>query len=116
VAVMTVELHDDGIQARTDVDLSLPLTNTEQDLVAFLQALANDWRGWPDARHWRSLDGKLHIDARHDGVGHVTLTGVLLGNAFSRDAWSARVAIELEAGEQMSQLVDQLRALFTGSP
>lgn len=110
VAVMPVELHDEGLSARGEVKLSRPTQAEEPDLVAFLQGLADDWRGWDGERGWRSLDGKLRITARHDGKGHVSLGGALRGHSLSPDAWLARVFITVEAGEQLSSLVAELRS------
>jgi hypothetical protein len=112
VAVMRVELHDSGLDACTEVDLSWPPDGTDQDLIIFLQSLVDDWRGWTGERKWRSMDAKMWIDAHHDGTGHVTLGATLHEDSSSPDAWSVRVTVTLEAGEQMSQLVADLRALF----
>lgn len=116
VAVMRVELHDQGLDAFTDVDLSRPLDGTDFDLVAFLQGLADDWRGWHGERTYRSLDGKMRITARHDGSGHVALRATLTGSASLPDAWSAAVTVTLEAGEQLNQLVADTRVHLTTNP
>jgi hypothetical protein len=115
VAVMTVELRDSGLDARKDVTLSWPPDGVDQDLVIFLQGLADDWRGWSGERTWRSLDGDLWIDACHDGQGHVLLGATLRGDSTSSDAWSARVVLTVEAGEQLTHLVAELRALLCRS-
>jgi hypothetical protein len=80
-----------------------------------VQGLADDWRGWTGERKWRSLDAKMWIDARRDGSGHVTLGATLQEDASGSDAWSARVVVVLEGGEQMSGLAADLRALFASS-
>ena len=54
----------------------------------------------------------MRISARHDGKGHVTLGGTLYQDSYSPDAWLARVFITVEAGEQMTSLVADLRAHF----
>jgi hypothetical protein len=109
---MTVELHDHGLEARTDVELWWPAPGREVDLLAFLQGLANDWRGWPDVRQWRSKDATMRIDARHDGTGRVCLAATLRDGAPACDAWSATVTVSVEAGEQLAQLVADVRELF----
>jgi hypothetical protein len=106
VASLDVELHDRGLDAGAGVELSWPPDGSETDLVLFLQGLADDWRGWAGERRWRSLDGRLEIDARHDGRSRVTLGATLV------DGWTARVPVELEPGEQMGRLVADVRALF----
>jgi len=115
VAQMTVELRDDGLHARTDVTLSWPPPGQDQDLLVFLQGLADDWRGWSGDRHWRSLDTEMGIAARHDGTGHVTLAVTLGGNLSAPNPWSAQVAVTIEAGEEMGQLITDLALLFSQS-
>jgi hypothetical protein len=115
VAVMRVELHGNGLRASTEVNLSLPGDGSEHDLIVFFQGLADDWRGWAGVRTWRSLDGKLWIGASHDGAGHVALAASVRASAVAPDAWHAGVVVTIEAGEQMRQLVDDLRTLFNSS-
>jgi len=99
------------------VTLSWPHTTVDdQDLIAFVRSLADDWRGWSGARTWRSLDGDMLIDAHHDGRGHVSLGASLCHRPMFSDAWSARVVVGLEAGEQLSRLVTDLHILFADSP
>ncbi|MBL6279770.1 hypothetical protein JMF97_26805 [Micromonospora fiedleri] len=112
VVVMQVELHDQGLTARRGVDLAWPTHAQEPDLVIFFEQLADDWRGWEGERSWRSLDATMRITARHDGKGHVSLGGTLRQDSYSPDGWLARVFITVEAGEQMTSLVADLRAHF----
>ncbi|HEY8456034.1 MAG TPA: DUF6228 family protein [Actinopolymorphaceae bacterium] len=112
VAVMRAELRGHGLHASTDVKVSLPSEDEDPDLLPFFQGLARDWRGWSGERAWRSLDGKLWIHAVHDGAGHVSMTATLRESASAPDAWTARVTVSVEAGEQMSTLVADLRSLF----
>jgi hypothetical protein len=111
-ALMTVELHDRGLDARTDVELWWPSPGHEVDLLTFLRSLADDWRGWPDVRHWRSNDATMRIQARHDNTGHVELTATLLDDASRPDTWSASATVTIEAGEQLAQLVADMRDLL----
>ncbi|SIR68261.1 DUF6228 family protein [Micromonospora avicenniae] len=80
----------------------------------FFQLLADDWRGWGGERSWRSLDATMRITARHDGKGHVALGGTLHRDSYSPGGWLARVFITVEAGEEMTSLVADLRAHFEG--
>lgn len=115
VAVMQVELYDEGLTARRDVELSLPYHAPEEpDLVTFFQQLADDWRGWKGERSWRSLDATMQITARHDSKGHVSLGATLYQDSYSPDGWLAQVFLTVEAGEQMTSLVADLRAHFKG--
>jgi hypothetical protein len=112
VAYMRIELHDRGLEAAGEVTLSWAPDDSETDLVLFLQGLADGWRGWTGERRWRSLDGQMEIDARHDGIGRVTLGATLRQDTLGADGWSARVPVDLEPGEQMGRLVADVRALF----
>lgn len=112
LGALTIELHDKGLDARANVDVWWPPAGADYDLSAFLHALAEDWRGWPDVRRWRSMDAKMTIDAQHDGAGHVRLSATLRHDSSSPDAWSAQVSITVEAGEQLSQLAADVSRLF----
>ena len=101
-----VELADSGLHARGVVDIQCPDSGRDTDLAEFFQELAGSWRGWAGARTWRSLCGCLRLEATHDGVGHVSLAATL---APLYEAWSARVVVQVEAGEQISQLAADLR-------
>lgn len=109
---LTVELHDQGLDARTNVEVWWPPAGIDYDLPAFLQALAEDWRGWPDVRRWRSMDAKMTIEAQYGGTGHVRLSATLRDGSSSPDAWSACVSVTVEAGEQLRQLAAAVTALF----
>src|SRR5690349_5539163 len=76
-----VELAAAGISACGIVDLARPpvgrTTMSESlDLVEFFETAERDWRGWSGVRRWRSLDGRLRLDAEHIG-GRVRLTATL---------------------------------------
>jgi hypothetical protein len=106
------EIYDEGMSAQTSVILA----GEEVRLGTFFQRLADDWRGWGGARQWRSLEGQMEIDARHDGRGHVTL-GVTLRRArqaYADDAWSARAVFMVDAGEEMARVASDIHDLFGG--
>jgi hypothetical protein len=115
-----IEIFDDGLSAVTDATAT---TFDDPSLTTYLQRLADDWRGWPGLRKWRTQDGELQLDAHHDGLGHVTL-GVTLRNwrqAFGAPypwkrpvdcGWSARAVFVLDAGEQMTQFAADIQALL----
>jgi hypothetical protein len=111
-ARMTVELHHYGLDARADVELWWPAPGHEVDLLAFFQGLADDWRGWSDLRQWRSKDAAMVIDASHDGSGSVCLTVTLRDDTPASCAWSASITVNVEAGEQLAQLVTAVRELL----
>jgi len=107
------EISDHGMSAQTSVIVD---GDDGSDLGSFFQLLADGWRGWEGARVWRSLEGEMEIDARHDSRGHVAV-GVTLRHgepAFAADAWSARTVFTLEAGEEMARFANGLRGLLHG--
>lgn len=109
-----VELWDQGIEATGTVDIAYPPRDQDVDLVEFVRRLADEWRGWSGIRQWQSMDGRLRLEAKHDGIGHVsvgvTLTGPIAAGL--EESWSARVVVVLEAGEQMRSLGMELSRLF----
>jgi Family of unknown function (DUF6228) len=51
------DVRDSGLEAQIKV-----ITLGDDDLPGFLRGLADDFRGWPGTRHWRSLDARTqHI-------------------------------------------------------
>jgi hypothetical protein len=105
------ELHDDGMSAATiakiDGHYINPGTGT---LPQFVQALADDWRGWDGVRRWTSMEDELTLDAQHDGRAYVSI-GVTLREAgpnWEDTRWSARSVFVLEAGEEATRLAVDL--------
>ncbi|WP_052395641.1 DUF6228 family protein [Kutzneria sp. 744] len=69
------------------------------------------FEGWIGAKTWESLDRDLRIEAVFRSRGHVEMTWGLApwrGN----DVWKAQVTFEIEAGEQMRGLAEDMRALL----
>lgn len=114
VAHLPVELHDDGLYAKTVETIHADPAEGADDLAAFVQQLADDWHGWPGQRNWHALEGEMTVAATHDGRGHVTLQVTVRRHRSSHadDAWSATIALTLEAGEQMIALAREVRALL----
>jgi uncharacterized protein DUF6228 len=65
-------------------------------LDAYFAGLANQWRGWTGTTEWESLG--LRLDARHDGLGHVTLEATLDQDYAMPDRWSVHASLVLDAG------------------
>jgi hypothetical protein len=80
--------------------------------VDFFHQLEQDWRGWGDTRSWRSLDGDLAIEARHE-FGHVQLRVTLraYGPGWGNDGWTATANLTIDPGEQLSQIAADLSRL-----
>jgi hypothetical protein len=79
---------------------------------AFFRGLDRDWRGWTGDRGWSSMDGGCKIGARHDGVGHISVTVSLRGPGIDRSAtepWSASLTVIVEPA-QLASIADQLAA------
>ncbi|GAA2368648.1 hypothetical protein GCM10010170_068640 [Dactylosporangium salmoneum] len=112
VYTIVTQLFDDGMIASTSAKMDGVFAGSQATtLSAFVQTLADDWRGWDGIRTWRALDHELALDARHDGRGHVSLGVTLRASVPSWDdtAWSARVVFVVEAGEEMTRLAVDLR-------
>jgi uncharacterized protein DUF6228 len=66
-------------------------------LAAFLEDLAERWRGWDGDRAWESLG--LVLAARHDRSGHVTVDATLSADyASPDDRWQVRASLSVDAG------------------
>lgn len=102
---MLIELSDDGITASGEATFE---GETAENLRDFLVGLAQDWRAWPGVRSWTSMEGQMTLEASHDGGGHVTLAVTLHSPriTYAPDAWSARIVLTVEAGEELRRLAD----------
>ena len=105
-----VEVRGDAVQASVRVR-----SMGGDDLAGFLRDLAAGFRGWAGARHWRSLEDQLSIDATHDGRGHVTLIAQLRRGPY-RDDWELAIPIVVEAGAEMTALADMFEVFFRDMP
>jgi Family of unknown function (DUF6228) len=100
-----VEISDDGIAASGWATFDGQAPQTLRD---FLTGLGEEWRGWPGTRTWTSMEHEMTVNATHDGRGHVRIA-VTLRRARRADhlhAWSARIVLTVEAGEQLRELAD----------
>lgn len=75
------------------------------DLIAFLDGLARDWRGWSGERVYESLD--------HDSawLRHTTATFVAVTLKHG-DGWRATSTVSVEPGEQMTRVAAGMRELL----
>jgi hypothetical protein len=80
------------------------------ELVAFFNGLAADWRGWQGERTYESLEHDLRLTAAHDG--HVRLL-VQLQETSGRDGWSATGVVQLDPGEEMTRAAGDVAALLS---
>lgn len=77
----------------------------------YLEALAEDWRGWSGERRWESLEGDVELIAVHDGRGTITLRTHLRTEAFAQHRWNASAELMLDAGG-LDRLARQARLLL----
>jgi hypothetical protein len=108
-----VEVSAEGIAACTSATLSTTSAK-EVDLAVFFAGLAADWRGWQGKRHWEALEQEMAIDAWHDGRANIMIAVTVRQPkiAYAEEAWSARVVLTLEAGEQFAAVADEIASLL----
>jgi hypothetical protein len=82
------------------------------DLVAFFCQLASDWRGWRGERVYESMEHELRLAATHDG--HVRLAVQLLQSSLP-NGWSANAVMQLDPGEELTRIADELAVLLSSS-
>lgn len=80
------------------------------ELVGFFNRLAADWRGWQGERAYESLEHELRLTAIHDG--HVRMV-VQLRQSSPPDGWSAAAVIQLDPGEELTQVANDVAALLS---
>jgi Family of unknown function (DUF6228) len=105
------QVDAEGLAAMSTATVGAP---DAAGLVEYLEDLVENWAGWPDSRQWRSFDSELELDARHDQRRQVAL-GVTLRRPrrpYDADAWTVRVVLLVEAGEQLTQIARDVRALL----
>jgi hypothetical protein len=105
VHTVLVELRDEPLSARGAVTFE---GRSPENLRDFLVGLEEDWQGWPAVRSWTSMEGEMMLEASHDGRSSVRIAVTLRRpeRTYDLDAWSARIVLTLEAGEELRQLAD----------
>src|ERR1700677_3678318 len=93
-------LQIDGLRATKRV--SVHYATCIDELIAYLDDLAEHWAGWNSVKTYRSLEGDLILNAHHDGSGHVVLDVELKRN-HPPDEWSAKGQIVTDPGAQMAE-------------
>ena len=76
----------------------------------YFEELSSYRRGWNGKKEWDSLESDFSISAESDTVGHITLEF----NLNSSDSWSARININLDAG-QLDDISKKVKQFFTVS-
>lgn len=85
--------------------------NGYEDLAAFVEDMAEHWRGWDGERKYNSLEGDLEIAGTHDG--HVRLA-VRLNQHPGPGGWMVRADIVIDPGEDLAAAAISLRRLVDG--
>ena len=80
-------------------------------LAMFFRGLAIAWQGFDGVRSFRSLEGQLTIDARHDQLGTVSCT-VTLGQAWPPE-WSFVGVLDFGAGARLEGVADEVEQLLS---
>ena len=83
----------------------------EERLDDFFADLERDWRGWHGQRRWEGMEGGLSLTCTHDGRGTIFIA-VALRHLSGAD-WTAQATVGVDSGEELTQLVGDLRQLLT---
>lgn len=103
----TVRLSGNGLTAEV---LVLSLDTAGHGLPAFLEELAEEFRGWDGTRTWENADHDLGVGATWTARGHVILRWWITPSIYDR--WTAWMEVDVEAGAEMSALARDLSAFF----
>jgi hypothetical protein len=76
-------------------------------LLHYFEGLADHWRGWDGVKSYDSLEGDLRLEATHDGHVHLR---VRLRNHIDPTDWIVEGEVTIDAGEELSRIVSDLRA------
>ncbi len=76
-------------------------------LLQYFEGLADQWRGWDGVKAYDSLEGDLRLEATHDGHVHLR---VRLRNYIDPTDWIVEGEVTIDAGEELSRIVSDLRA------
>jgi hypothetical protein len=109
VWALQAELVADGLTASTTFYLGPE--GVEERLDDFFADLERDWRGWHGQRRWESMEGGPSLACTHDGRGTISVA-VTLRHLSGAD-WAAQATLAVESGEELTQLVGDLKRLLT---
>lgn len=103
-----VEIHGDGLSAQRIVRT---MEQGHHSIRTFFHELAEDWKGARGDQKWDAVEHGMSIEVRRDSLGHVLLTFVLR-ESWMPATWSVRATVEVEPGEEMSQLAAAIERLI----
>lgn len=82
-----------------------------QQLVDFVQAMADDWRGWDGQREWNSPEYHLRVRAESDDLGHCSMV-ISVRNGAWHD-WETSLSLSVALGSDMESLSADLESWIT---
>jgi hypothetical protein len=101
-----VDIAADGLTIRTGVYMADEVFF--RSLVGYFEDLAANWRGWAGEKRWRSIESDLEFVASHEARGHCVLEVIVRDGP--RFTWKATLTgVSLDVGEELSQLVREMR-------
>jgi hypothetical protein len=82
-------------------------------VLAFLNDLAGNWRGWAGAKDWSDDHGTVTISATHDGVGTVLLAVSLVPQPGwdGPGSWTLNMTVAVDPGS-FNSVANELRRLL----
>jgi hypothetical protein len=107
----TLELED----LRASTKVLRHYATCMDELIAYFDDIAANWRGWNGAKTYESLEGDLRLDAQHDGFGDVKVMVELKGDV-PPYAWVATGGVITDPGAQMEEAASNARVLLARFP
>jgi hypothetical protein len=101
----SVELFDPTLRANARV-----YAYASASLPELFDEMAAQWRGWSEAKRWKSLEGELELSFTVDRMGHVAVS-VRLAESLYPDSWRVQATALVEAG-QLESLAKSVRNFF----
>jgi hypothetical protein len=80
-------------------------------LAQFFDEIAANWRGWPGAKRWESIEGDFKLACSSDSLGHIEIIVELGSWVTDPVGWYVRYALTVEAG-QLDALSENMRRFF----
>ena len=105
-----VSIVGEGIEAKVGVR-SAEGVGSGATLTEFFEELAKDWKGEKGEPTWEAIEHHLGISVERDALGHVLLA-FELRQSYRVEAWSVRVVVKVEPGEEMSKIAAGVRSLL----
>jgi hypothetical protein len=106
---VSIALHLEVPELQADLRCVSAFASGFTDLVGFLQTMADDWRGWPGARTYPSMEHDLILVAKH--AGHIVID-VHLRQTSKEHGWNAHAVLLVDPGEQMTAIARDVALVF----